>query len=193
MTTRVTANSLSSISVLLITINKTLAPSHSGRPLCYEILEMSSSIEEFSDIDSDDGFNEDMEALRRACQLTGKTPIDRQLQLSSTTVTAASGVASAGGSSEADSDGEGEDDLQLVRSIQQRFAVPMDTEDEPLKMKPLCTLPPDWSDSDDCVDDYETLRAIQRRFTAYNDGICCPLFLLIESRRLIYLFLLSCV
>ncbi|KAI3463736.1 hypothetical protein Pfo_020399 [Paulownia fortunei] len=130
---------------------------------------MSSSNEEFSDTDSDDGFNEDMEALKRACQLTGKNPTDHQLQLS-TTAGAANGVAIASASSEAESDAEGEDDLQLVRSIQKRFAVSMDVEDEPLTMEPLCTLPPDWSDSDDCEDDYETLRAIQRRFAAYNEG-----------------------
>ncbi|KAK6127651.1 hypothetical protein DH2020_038601 [Rehmannia glutinosa] len=127
---------------------------------------MSASKEEFSDADSDDGFDEDMEALKRACQITGKSPTDKQLQLPSTTGAAASASAS----SEADSDGEGEEDLQLVRSIQERFADPMDMEDEPLMMKPLCTLPPEWSDSDDCDDDYETLRAIQRRFAAYNDG-----------------------
>ncbi|KAK6153987.1 hypothetical protein DH2020_013626 [Rehmannia glutinosa] len=127
---------------------------------------MSASKEEISDADSDDGFDEDMEALKRACQITGKSPTDKQLQLPSTTGAAASASAS----SEADSDGEGEEDLQLVRSIQERFADPMDMEDEPLMMKPLCTLPPEWSDSDDCDDDYETLRAIQRRFVAYNDG-----------------------
>ncbi|XP_011084456.1 uncharacterized protein LOC105166700 isoform X1 [Sesamum indicum] len=118
--------------------------------------------EEFSDTDSDDGFSEDMEALKRACQLTEENHIDHQL--------AATEVAGVSASEEAESDEEGEDDLQLVRSIQKRFAVSMDMEEEPLTMKPLCTLPPDWSDNDDCEDDYETLRAIQRRFAAYNDG-----------------------
>ncbi|KAK4414211.1 Myb-like protein L [Sesamum alatum] len=134
---------------------------------------MPSRNEEFSDTDSDDGFNEDMEALKKACQLTEKNHIDHQLQLPSTTE-----VSSGSASEEAESDGEGEgegeaegeDDLQLVRSIQKRFAVSMDMEEEPLTMKPLCTLPPDWSDNDDCEDDYETLRAIQRRFAAFSDG-----------------------
>ncbi|KAL2234408.1 UNVERIFIED_CONTAM: hypothetical protein Sindi_1173000 [Sesamum indicum] len=130
--------------------------------------------EEFSDTDSDDGFSEDMEALKRACQLTEENHIDHQL--------AATEVAGVSASEEAESDEEGEDDLQLVRSIQKRFAVSMDMEEEPLTMKPLCTLPPDWSDNDDCEDDYETLRAIQRRFAAYNDGKYCPLSPFIESR-----------
>ncbi|GER32404.1 myb domain protein 4r1 [Striga asiatica] len=118
--------------------------------------------EEFSDTESEDDFNDDMEALKRACQITGKNPADNNLQLIST--------ADATASPKVESDGEGDEDLELVRSIQDRFAVPMDLfEDEPLVMKPLCTLPPDWSDVDDCEDDYETLRAIQRRFSAYNE------------------------
>ncbi|KAL0425344.1 UNVERIFIED_CONTAM: Myb-like protein L [Sesamum radiatum] len=131
---------------------------------------MPSLNQEFSDTDSDDGFDEDMEALKRACQLTEENHMDHQLQLPSSTGVAATGVAGVSASEEAESDEEGEDDLQLVRSIQKRFAVSMDMEEEPLTMKPLCTLPPDWSDNDDCEDDYETLRAIQRRFAAYNDG-----------------------
>ncbi|KAG8388014.1 hypothetical protein BUALT_Bualt02G0081200 [Buddleja alternifolia] len=122
------------------------------------------SVEDFSDSDSDsdDGFKQDMDALKRACQLTG---IDNQRQLRS----ADNLIASVSASSETESD---EDDLQLVRSIQDRFAGSMgiDEEEEPLTMKPLCMLPPDWSDSDDCNDDYETLRAIHRRFSAYSDG-----------------------
>ena len=143
---------------------------------------MPSSKEEISDSDSDDGFSEDMEALRRACQLIGVTP---------TSTTAASGIASLGSSSEGGSDSEGDDDLQLVQSIQKRFAFPTDLGEEPLKTKPSCTVLPDWSDSDDIEDDYETLRAIQRRFSAYNDGICCPLLQLIESMRFSCLIVLN--
>ncbi|KAL3640739.1 hypothetical protein CASFOL_015707 [Castilleja foliolosa] len=125
---------------------------------------MSPARDDFSDTDSD-GFNEDMEALNRACKkFTGENPTDYQLSIAGNAVTPT-------GSSEAESDEEGDEDLQLVRSIQERFAVvPVDMEDDPLMMKPLCTLPPDWSDDDDCEDDYATLRAIQRRFAAYNDG-----------------------
>ncbi|KAG6411125.1 hypothetical protein SASPL_129199 [Salvia splendens] len=123
---------------------------------------MPSSKEEISD--SDDGFSEDMEALRRACQLIDETPT------STTTAAAASGIASPGSSSEGDSVSEGDDDHQLVQSIQKRFAFPTNLGEEPLKTKPSCTVLPDWSDSEDIEDDYETLRAIQRRFSAYNDG-----------------------
>lgn len=139
---------------------------------------MSSSKDEFSDTDSDDGFNEDMEALKRACQITGKDPIDDDppRQPSTTAAAAEIGVPSASTSSEAESEDEEDSDLQMVLSVQKRFAVRMDMEDEPLSMKPLFTLPPDWSDNDDCEDDYETLRAIQRRFAAYSEGICFPLF-----------------
>ncbi|KAL9170279.1 hypothetical protein ABFS82_04G134600 [Erythranthe guttata] len=126
--------------------------------------------QEFSDTDSDDGFNEDMEALRRACQIAGKNPADDQIQPPSTTGAATAIGVGESTSSESESDCEGDDDLQMVRSIQKRFAPSMDTEDEPPTMEPLCTLPADWSDSDDCGEDYETLRAIQRRFAAYNEG-----------------------
>ncbi|PIN22504.1 hypothetical protein CDL12_04778 [Handroanthus impetiginosus] len=124
--------------------------------------------EEYSDTESDDGFSEDMEALRRACLLTGENPNDGHPELPSTTGPVANGVTSASASSEEESDEGGDDDLEMVRSIQKRFAGSMDVEDE--MVKPLLTLPPDWSDNDDCEDDYETLRAIQRRFAAYNDG-----------------------
>lgn len=141
---------------------------------------------EFSDTDSDDGFNEDMEALKRACQLTGETPADNQLQLPSTT--AAGGIASDGASWEGESDGEGDDDLRLVRSIQERFAEPMNMGKEPLRLKPLLTVMPDWSDSDDIEEDYETLRAIQRRFDAYSDGICCSLPPCIKAMGFSYIY-----
>ncbi|KAL3818630.1 hypothetical protein ACJIZ3_004535 [Penstemon smallii] len=123
------------------------------------------SNEEISDTDSDDGLKEDIEKLRRACQITGTNPTDNRLQLHSD-----------GGddSSETESDGEDDaDDNELVQSIQKRFAVSRNVEEEPLTPKPLITLPPDWSDSDDSEDDdndFETLRAIQRRFASYNDG-----------------------
>lgn len=122
---------------------------------------MHSSDEELSD--SDDGFNADMEALRRACQITGSNPTGNNRQLTSNS----DGVVSISSSSDAESDGDHE--LELVRNIQKRFAIPSDME-ELVTQKPLCVLPPDWSDADDCDEDYETLRAIQRRFTAYSDG-----------------------
>ncbi|KAL2478914.1 uncharacterized protein Fot_47928 [Forsythia ovata] len=125
--------------------------------------------EQFSNSDSDDGFNEDMEALKRAFQLTGTSPNDHKGSLS----TAAHSGGGGGGDgalleSESDDD-DGEDDIEMVRNIQKRFAISTEAE-EPLTLKPLCTLPPLGWDSDDGDDDFETLRAIQRRFMAYDDG-----------------------
>ncbi|PKI59997.1 hypothetical protein CRG98_019585 [Punica granatum] len=88
-------------------------------------------------------FDEDMEALRRACLLTG-------------TDMPAPSTSDHDASVDADSD----DDLQLVRSIQSRFSISSDL------FKPLAVLPPAGSDGEE--DDFETLRAIQRRFSAYD-------------------------
>ncbi|XP_073136972.1 uncharacterized protein [Henckelia pumila] len=122
---------------------------------------MHSSDEELSD--SDDGLNADMEALRRACHITGTNRLGNNLQLASNS----GGAASV--SSSSDSESEGDHDLELVRSIRKRFAIPTDV-GEAVTQKPLSVLPPDFSDADDCDEDYETLRAIQRRFAAYSDG-----------------------
>ncbi|XP_051119227.1 uncharacterized protein LOC127243311 isoform X2 [Andrographis paniculata] len=121
---------------------------------------MASPDEAVSDSDSDDGFKADLDALGRACRLTGKNPDDNPLPQSRP------GAGHLSESGDSDGDDYGADDLQLVRSIQDRFAI----DEESLSAKPLCMLPADWSDSDNCEDDYETLRAIQRRFSAYNDG-----------------------
>ncbi|KAK9279003.1 hypothetical protein L1049_028585 [Liquidambar formosana] len=124
--------------------------------------------EEFSggsSSDNDDGFDEDMEALRRACMLTGSNPSDLNPSSSSaaaattTTTTTASASDSDGG------DSSDFDDLELVRNIQKRFSI-SDDFDQPLSLKPLNSLPPGLSDDEE--DDFETLRAIQRRFTAYG-------------------------
>ncbi|XP_071691251.1 uncharacterized protein [Rutidosis leptorrhynchoides] len=116
--------------------------------------------EECSGNDSDTGFEEDMEALRRACSLTGiNEPVD-DLPTSSTV----------DGDYEVTDESEDED-LELLRSIQQRFSVPTDdivTEQKPITMKPLNTILASGL-SDDSGDDYETLCAIQRRFSQYND------------------------
>ncbi|KAK4778804.1 hypothetical protein SAY86_006332, partial [Trapa natans] len=87
-------------------------------------------------------FDEDMEALRRACMLTG------------TDVSAASTSGR-----EASTDSDSEDDLQLVRSIQNRFSIHLGA------LKSLAELS-SLSDGED--DDFETLRAIQRRFSAFD-------------------------
>ncbi|MCD7451747.1 Myb-like DNA-binding domain protein [Datura stramonium] len=120
--------------------------------------------EEFSGSDSDDGFQEDMEALKKACLLFGKDADD--LQPSSSIgdghVAGADNVTPS--VSDADDD---DDDIQLVRSIQERFALSAELR-EPLSLKPLCSFRPPGSEGDE-DDDFETLRAIQRRFAAYDD------------------------
>lgn len=123
---------------------------------------MASNNDEFSGSDSDDdGFKEDMEALRRACTLTGTNP--NHLQSSSSAPNPVVSPAY-------DHDSE-EDDLELVRSIQRRFSIPVTDDDEqPLNLKPLCSIPPPGSDGE-CEDDFETLRAIQRRFGDYTGKI----------------------
>ncbi|KAL6954944.1 hypothetical protein U1Q18_038093 [Sarracenia purpurea var. burkii] len=119
---------------------------------------------ELSGSDADEGFDEDMESLRRACILTG-TDLN-SLQPSSATSTAddtTAGTAVSGGGGASDS----EADLELVREIQQRFSACTQAE-MPLFLKPLNTLPPSVSDDDE--DDFETLRAIKRRFAGYDKG-----------------------
>ncbi|KAL3529204.1 hypothetical protein ACH5RR_008526 [Cinchona calisaya] len=133
--------------------------------------------EELSGRDTDDGFDEDMEALRRACLLTGtnlddsENPCSSSAAAADTTTVGAAAVAitTAGSDSEAD---DAEDDLELVRNIQKRFAIVTDDVVAPLTLKPLCSIPPGGEEEDDFNDDFDTLRAIQRRFSAYNgDGL----------------------
>lgn len=100
-------------------------------------------------------FDEDMEALRRACMLTG-------------TDIAAACTSGRDASTDSDSD----DDLQLVRSLQNRFSVPFDA------FKSLATFS---SPSDGEDDDFETLRAIQKRFSAFDHGECFSLSILEQS------------
>ncbi|XP_057459371.1 uncharacterized protein LOC130750003 isoform X1 [Actinidia eriantha] len=117
--------------------------------------------EELSGSDADEGFDEDMEALRKACILTGTDPNTLQTSASAA-ADADTGKYMSGGGAVSDSD---EDDLELVRGIQRRFSACTHTE-APLFLKPLSTLPPALSDDDE--DDFETLRAIQKRFAGYD-------------------------
>ncbi|KAJ6677063.1 SNRNA-ACTIVATING PROTEIN COMPLEX SUBUNIT 4 [Salix viminalis] len=114
--------------------------------------------------DDDDDFQNDMEALRQACIVTGTNL---------TNISPAAAVSD--GSGEADgnscggasvSDSESEDDFELFRSVQNRFATSAGSL-EPLSLKPLCALPPV---SDDEEDDFETLCAVKRRFAAYDNN-----------------------
>ncbi|XP_068308811.1 uncharacterized protein [Pyrus communis] len=125
--------------------------------------------------EDDDLFEADMEALRRACMLTGTSPDD----LKNDGGGGNDGERQASADSESDSDAD-DDDLELLRQIRSRFSNSSDA-CEPLSLKPLCTLPPDASGDEE--DDYQTLLAIRKRFSAYgndtleNDtkqvGSCC--------------------
>ncbi|XP_038987867.1 myb-like protein L [Phoenix dactylifera] len=96
----------------------------------------------------DEAFDDDMEALRRACMLTGADP-------------------AAVNDSDSDSGGESSstDDVDLLRRLQERFSVPSSDADSLPFIKPLSSRPLPESDEED---DFETLRAIQRRFTQYD-------------------------
>ncbi|RZR72079.1 hypothetical protein BHM03_00010243 [Ensete ventricosum] len=104
--------------------------------------------------DDGDAFDADMEALRRACALTGADPAD---------------VGGAYLDSDSDS---GSDDAGLLRRLQERFYSPSQAVDSFSLVKPLSYIAPmDLDDDDDDDDDdFETLRAIQLRFTQYNSG-----------------------
>lgn len=127
-------------------------------PLQIKILIMPSN--ESSGSDSDSDLQEDMEALKRARSLAGAGVDDDLPESSSADV-------------DYDATSESEDeDMELLRSIEQRFSVPINyigTEQEHKSTKPLQSiLPSGLSDeSDDYGDDFETLRAIQRRFSQY--------------------------
>ncbi|KAI3735603.1 hypothetical protein L6452_15110 [Arctium lappa] len=120
--------------------------------------------EESSDSDSDTGFAQDMEALRRACSVTG---VDN-LPKSST---------ADGDYDDSTDESESEDeDIELLRRVQQRFSVPttdIGNEQQPIFRRPLKTILPSGlsEENDDYGEDFETLRAIQRRFSQYNDSM----------------------
>lgn len=107
-----------------------------------------------SDDEGDDLFDDDMEALRRACRLTG-TDIS---------VATAATTASTSGRDVTGSDSDSEiDDLEYVRSIKEKFSL-QSNQSMPLASSLLSFT------SDDDEDDFETLRAIQKRFSAYDHG-----------------------
>ncbi|XP_074564920.1 uncharacterized protein LOC141821393 isoform X2 [Curcuma longa] len=106
-----------------------------------------------SDSDRDEGFEADMDALRRACLRNGGDAAD------------------VGSDSDAYSDPEssGSDDIGLLCRLKERFSSPPPSTDLPPFIKPLNILPPGGlgGGDDDNDDDLETLRAIQRRFAQY--------------------------
>jgi myb proto-oncogene protein len=129
--------------------------------------------DDLSGSEDDDALDEDMEALRRACMLTGRNPND----LHNPSTSAANGDFSSG---PADSDSD--DDLELARNIQNRFSI-SSALCETLSLEPVSSLPPATSDEDD---DFETLLAIQRRFSSHATGksaipICLCVHFVVEN------------
>ncbi|CAM8989148.1 unnamed protein product [Rhodiola kirilowii] len=109
----------------------------------------------FTGSDNDSEFDEDMESLRKACILTGtdlNPPCSAVMTLPP----------------ESDSDNSDMDDYELARSVCQRFSGSADFELRPIDLKPISTVPPE--DSDDGDDDFATLRAVQNRFSAYDQS-----------------------
>lgn len=126
-------------------------------------------------------FNEDIEALRRVCMLTGAIPSVLPSSPSPAETANSRGGATATTSSfdsdAADNDVvDGVDDLEFVRRLHQRFSAGLNDGEEPLSLKPLSSIPSLGAlDNYEC--DFETLRAIQLRFAAYDDyGIFCIIF-----------------
>ncbi|KAK9116161.1 hypothetical protein Sjap_015108 [Stephania japonica] len=103
---------------------------------------------EIKDASDDASDEEDREAFRRACVLAGTNPseVNAEAVLS-------------------DSEGSDFDDIEFARSVQLRFSIPSENV-RPMLLKPLRALPPGASDDEE--DDFETLRAIERRFSKYN-------------------------
>ncbi|XP_017973755.1 PREDICTED: myb-like protein L [Theobroma cacao] len=136
-----------------------------GKEKDREAEEVDEEEEELSISDNDDGFDEDMEALKQACLRTGADLNDLQITASDNDRPSTSDAAV---SSAALAYTDSEDDMEIFRSIRSRFALSVDV-CEPLSIQPPCTLPPISSD-DDAEDDFETLRVIQRRFSAYSSN-----------------------
>lgn len=120
--------------------------------------------EELSDSDGDDDFlHNEIRALSMVCMQPPST----------TSASDGGGTGTANPSNSynykdfSDDDDEDDDDLDLVRSIKEQYGCGDDIT-QPLSLKPLSTLPPVLSDDDE--DDFETLRAIQRRFSQYCDA-----------------------
>lgn len=117
--------------------------------------------------DEDDVLDEDLAALRRACMIAGMNPRDLHDNIPSPFSHSAAAVNRDYSAKSPDS--ESDDDLELVRSIQNRFSVSSDLR-EPLSLEPLASVVP--QDASDEEDDFETLLAIQRRFSGHGCGKC---------------------
>ncbi|KAM5570451.1 myb-like protein L [Rosa sericea] len=118
----------------------------------------------YDDDDDDDGFNADIEALRRACMLTGKDPDDITTKNDDENPSSNQND-DVDLSSAPNSDSDFDEDLELLRKIKSQFS---NASLKPLSLKPLCTLlPPSASDEEE--DDYQTLLAVRKRFAAYEN------------------------
>lgn len=138
-----------------------------------------------SDPDLDADLQEDLDALRRSCILSGADPDATVAQFSAAATSAsfltgpatpaASASAAAPPAHDSSDDDEEDEDLVLVRSIREslrltRPSPPPDAgNDGTSQPRPICVWPPSDTDDDD-EDDLETLRAIQRRFSHYQSG-----------------------
>ncbi|BFG33153.1 hypothetical protein CerSpe_194270 [Prunus speciosa] len=131
--------------------------------------QFSGSDREEEEEDDEDDFDEDMEAIRRACMLTGTNPDDLNPN-NNKNHGGDDPRHSSGSESESDSD-EVDDDIELLRKIRSRFSNFSDF-CEPLSLKPLSSLPPAVSDDEE--DDYQTLLSVQKRFAAYQNDTCKP-------------------
>lgn len=110
----------------------------------------------------DDGLDDDMEALRQACMLTGTNLNDLNDNNNSNSPSSSSAAVAAAYRDSTGDSGSEEDDFELFRNVQKRFS----TLCEPLSLEPLCTLAP-VSDGEE--DDFEILAAVRRRFAAYDN------------------------
>ncbi|WOL15332.1 snRNA-activating protein complex subunit 4-like isoform X1 [Canna indica] len=109
-----------------------------------------------SSSESDRDLEADMEALRRARMLTGADVAD---------VGAAGSVGDSDSDSDYGTDSSGSEDLGLLHRLKERFSLPSPGMDSSAIVMPLSAIPPPELDDED---DFETLRAIQRRFTQYE-------------------------
>ncbi|KDP37900.1 hypothetical protein JCGZ_05339 [Jatropha curcas] len=117
--------------------------------------------EEISSGNEDDGFHEDMEALRRACSLAGTNINDLDVDTGGNNSHSTSAVSADGNYS-----GCEDDDFELFRNVQNRFSVQSDSL-EPISLMPVCAIPPDLDNDED---DFETLCAVRSRFSAYDNS-----------------------
>ncbi|KAI3921949.1 hypothetical protein MKX01_005638 [Papaver californicum] len=119
-----------------------------------------------SEDERDEGLDEDIEALRAACLLTGNTPdeeIKEDVHNDSTQIPSVK--------NDNPIHNDDDDDFELVRNIKKKFSIPPD--DGAVFMKPLSSLSPVVV-SDDDDDDFETLRVVRRRFSDYDADLESP-------------------